>query len=235
MSKPSAAPPAARPPLPADIVRTAKAAAAGTKTDFRSLLASSLTESRHDPAAHNSRSTAAGAFQFTERTWLGLVRRHGAALGQAEAAAKITLESGKPIVADGKDRAEILALRSDSALAGALAARYSDENRAALGRSLGRKPSENEVRMAFLLGASGAGRLIKTAQAKPDTAVDTLIPAAVHSNPGLFRLPGGGVKTASQAVASLEHHFAAALARVSGAVGTKVSALPPVVPTDDLV
>ena len=56
----------------------AKAAAAGTKTDFKSLLASSLSESRHDPTARNKRSTAAGAFQFTERTWLSLVQRHGA-------------------------------------------------------------------------------------------------------------------------------------------------------------
>src|SRR5437660_175530 len=118
MSKPTAAPPVARPVLPVEAVRSAKAAAAGTKTDFRSLLASSLT---------------------------------------------------------------------------------------------------------------------KAAKAHPDAAVDTLIPAAVHSNPGLFRLPGGGVKTASQAVAALQHHFAAALSRVNSAIGTKVSALPPVVPTDDFV
>src|SRR5438105_9463833 len=114
MSKPTAAPPVARPALPVEAVRSAKAAAAGTKTDFRSLLASSLAESRHDPAAHNSRSSAAGAFQFTERTWLSLVQRHGAALGQGEAAAKITVQDGKPSIADPADRAAILALRSDS-------------------------------------------------------------------------------------------------------------------------
>src|ERR1700731_3964988 len=140
--------------LPEDAVRVAKASAAGTKTDFKSLLASSLSESRHDPAAQNKRSTAAGADQFTERTWLSLLHRHGAKLGQADAAAKITVEAGKPSVADPADRAALLALRSNTELAGALAARYSDENRASLTRTLGHKPSDNEVRIAYLLGAS---------------------------------------------------------------------------------
>src|SRR5215469_3938171 len=100
MSKPIAHPHSAAPALPADAVRTAKAAAEGTKTDFRSLLASSYSESRHDPAAHNKRSSAAGAFQFTARTWLSLLHKYGGELGQADAAAKITIEHGKPTVAD---------------------------------------------------------------------------------------------------------------------------------------
>jgi hypothetical protein len=220
-------------------VSTAKAAAAGTKTDFKSLLASALSESRHNPNAHNTRSSAAGAFQFTERTWLGLLRKYGGSLGQADAAAKIAMVDGKPTVADPADRTALLALRSDTGLAGSLAARYSDENRTYLAKSLGRKPSENEVRMAYLLGGRGASRLLKAASTEPDITVDKLIPAAVHSNPGLFRAAGGGVKTAQQAVASLEHHFDAALGRVNAAVGTKVSDATPadatggLVPTDD--
>jgi len=246
MSKPLIATKAAphagpRPILPADAVRTAKAAAAGTKTDFKSLLASSLSESRHDPNAHNKRSSAAGAYQFTERTWLALLHKYGGSLGQADAAGKIDIVAGKPTVADPADRTALLALRSDTQLAGSLAARYSDENRSYLAKALGRKPSENEVRIAYLLGANGATRLLKAASTAPDTAVDKLIPAAVRSNPGLFRDAGGGVKTAQQAVASLERHFDAALNRVKSAVGsTKLSeALPAelpagLVPTDDL-
>src|SRR6266851_8494283 len=148
---------AAPAPLPIETIRAAREAGAGTKTDFKSLLASSLSESRHDPLAHNRRSSATGAFQFTERTWLDLMRRYGASLGQGDAAAKITVTGGKPGVADSADRAAILALRGDSKFAGALAARYSDENRAALAKNLGRKVSENEVRIAYLLGATGAG------------------------------------------------------------------------------
>jgi hypothetical protein len=236
MSKPIAHPIAPRVALPANAVQTAKSAAAGTKTDFKSLLASSLSESRYDPNARNTRSSAAGAFQFTERTWLSLLHKYGGQLGQADAAAKITIQGGKPTVADPADRTAILGLRSDTALAGGIAARYSDENRTHLQKLLGQAPSDNQVRMAYLLGAVGASRLIKAASTQPDTTVDKLIPAAVHSNPGLFLQPGGGPKTAQQAVASLESHFNAAMNRVNSAVGTKLSdALPAgFVPTDEL-
>jgi len=209
--------------LPADTVRVAKAATVGTKTDFKALLASSLQESHLDAGARNKHSSATGAYQFTERTWLDLMRRHGAALGQADLAARITLKDGEPIVADAGKRADILALRSDNALAGALAARYFEENRASLGHSLGRKPSDNEVRMAYLLGAHGATRLIKAAQTHPDLGADKVIGSAVRHNPGLFHNHDGTVTTARQAVASLNRHFEAAMARVKGALGREYS------------
>src|SRR5260221_10843827 len=194
--------------LPIGVERAARDAASGTKTDFKSLLASSLSESRHNPVAQNKRSSATGAYQFTERTWLDLVRRYGAALGQGDAAAKITVKDGKPSVDDPADRASILALRSDSTLAGALAARSSDENRTALGKSLGRKVNENEVRIAYLLGATGASRRLRAAHDHPGLAVDKVVPSAVRSNPGLFRQPNGAVKTAGEAVASPVPRFA---------------------------
>jgi hypothetical protein len=234
MSKPIHHAPAA--PLPVGVERAARESAAGTGTDFMSLLASSLSESRHDPLAHNRRSSATGAFQFTERTWLDLVRRYGGALGQGAAAAKIPSTNGKPGVADPADRSAILALRSDPKLAGALAARYSDENRTALGKNLGRKVSENEVRIAYLLGAAGAGRLLRAAHNQPGIGVDKIVPAAVHSNPTLFRRPNGTPKTAGEAVASLERHFDGEMNQVKNAIGTRLSAaVPGIAPVDDEV
>ncbi len=218
---------ATRPLLPDGAVRAARAASAGTATDFRSLLASGLAESRLDPHAHNRRSSATGAFQFTERTWLDLVRRHGAELGRGDLAKAVAAGPHGPAVADAPTRQAILALRSDTPFAAALAARYFDENRASLMHSLHRRPSENEVRMAFLLGASGAARLIKAARDHPGLAADRIVPAAVHSNPGLFREHGGRVKTAQAAVTALNHHFTAVQRRVDAAVAHKVSALDP--------
>jgi hypothetical protein len=202
-----------------ELVRSAKAATSGTSTDFRSLLASSLSESNHNSQARNKRSSATGAYQFTERTWLDLVRRHGAELGVGDAASKITVKNGAPTVADPTDRASILALRGNSDLAGSLAARYFDENRAALGKSLSRKPSENEVRMAYLLGASGASHLLKAAQSQPSVAADKIVPGAVRANPSLFHNHNGTVKTAGEAVASLNQHFTTALHRASNSAG----------------
>src|SRR6185437_15180682 len=143
---------------------------------------------------------------------------------------------GKPGVADPADRAAILALRTDSSFAGALAARYSDENRIALGKHLGRKVNENEVRIAYLLGASGAGRLLRAAHDHPGIGVDKIVPGAVRSNPGLFRRPNGAAKTAGEAVAALERHFDGEMRQIKRAVGTRVSSVQPVVvPVDDEV
>lgn len=223
---------AAQAPVPAEAVRLAKGAAAGTRTDFRALLASSLQESHYDAAAHNKRSSAAGAYQFTDRTWLDLVHRHGAELGHADAAAQVTEKNGAPNVANPETRRQILALRSDTKLAGGLAARYFDENRAHLAKTLGTQPTENEVSMAYLLGAKGATRLIKAAQATPSLSASHVVPSAVRHNPGLFRNHDGSVKTAGQAFASLNSHFDAAAKRVNSGIGTDVSLLLPV--DDDL-
>jgi hypothetical protein len=219
-------------PIPADEVRLAKAASAGTGTDFRSLLASSLLESHHDAAARNTRSSATGAYQFTERTWLDLMRRHGAELGQAKLASQVTVKNGAPTVADPQTRSQILALRTDTGLAGAFAARYFAENRTSLAHSLGRQPSANEVQMAYLLGATGASRLIKAAANHPGIGADKIVPSAVRHNPRLFGAHGGKIKTASEAVASLNRHFDAGRKSVNGAIGTNVSML---LPTDQPV
>lgn len=216
--------------VPSEAIRLAKTASAGTKTDFRSLLASSLQESNYRAAAHNKRSSAAGAYQFTDRTWLDLVHRHGGELGHADAAARITEKGGTPSVADPQVRRRILALRSDTKFAGALAARYFDENRAHLGKSLGRPPTANEVSMAYLLGASGATRLIKAAQTTPTVSTSEIVPNAVRHNPSLFHNQDGSIKTAGEAVASLNNHFNAAAQRIDDAVGMNVSML---VPTDE--
>ncbi|HUB97443.1 MAG TPA: hypothetical protein VL993_16090 [Stellaceae bacterium] len=221
-------------PLPADEVRLAKEASAGTGTDFRSLLASSLQESHDRAAAHNPRSSATGAYQFTERTWLDLMRRHGGELGQHYLASQITVEKGAPHVSDPMTRATILGLRTNTELAGAMAARYFEENRASLAKSLGRAPSTDEVQMAYLLGASGATRLIKAASTHPSVGADRIVPNAVRHNPGLFREHGGKVKTASEAVASLSRHFEAGRNSVNGAIGTHISMLlPEDTPVDD--
>lgn len=195
--------------LSAEAVNAAKSAASGTRTDFRTLLASAHAESRHDPAARNPRSSATGAYQFTERTWLDLVRRHGASLGLGDLAAQIGTDRGAPVVGNPDLRGRILSLRSDTRLAASLAARYSDENRVQLGRFLGRKVSDPEVRMAYLLGAHGAAKVIKAAQHEPDLGVDKLLPAAVKNNRSLFVKPSGEVRSAAEAVASLTQRFEA--------------------------
>src|SRR5260221_11340234 len=90
--------------LPIGVERAARDAASGTKTDFKSLLASSLSESRHNPLAENKRSSATGAYQFTDRTWRDLVRRYGARFAQGDAAPKTTVKNAKRGADNAPDR-----------------------------------------------------------------------------------------------------------------------------------
>ncbi len=90
------------------------------------------------------------------------------------------------------------------------------------------------MRIAYLLGATGASRLLRAAHDHPAIGVDKVVPSAVRSNPGLFRQPNGAVKTAGEAVASLVRHFDGEMRQVKSAVGTRVSsAEPAIVPVDD--
>jgi len=110
----------------------------------------------------NPRSTAVGAFQFIRSTFLEVVRNHFAAE-----------------VADLKDN-EILALRTDTDFARRAAAAYSYDNIDQLKRN-GLDPTFAQLRLAFLLGARDAARLI---QAQPQRPVCEILPRAViKANP----------------------------------------------------
>src|SRR5689334_11742651 len=76
-------------------------ASRATGVDFGYLMAEAAQESGLRADAKASTSSATGLFQFTEGTWLDMVRRHGAEHGLAAEAAKIgTDEAGRPTVAD---------------------------------------------------------------------------------------------------------------------------------------
>lgn len=71
-------------------------------------------ESGGNPDARNARSSAAGAGQFIDGTWLDLIARH------------------RPDLAEGRSRSEILALRSDKDLSKAMVDAYGADNAGAL-------------------------------------------------------------------------------------------------------
>ncbi len=209
-TRPAVAHAAAQQARAAAFAATVRDAAKGTGADFATILTKAAGESRFNPTAKNPKSTATGAFQFIERTWLDMVRRHGDSVGLGAEAAQIGVDAkGKPTVADPAARKAILDLRKDPRISATMAQRYAEENRQALRKSLHRDPSQNEVAMAFLLGASGAGRLLRTAQSDPDTPADQIIPGAVAANPTLFKKSDGTVRTAAEARDFLDRRFTA--------------------------
>lgn len=153
---------------------------------FTAILAQATQESGLDSAAKNSRSSAAGPFQFLESTWLDLFRRHGAAYGQGELASHIQVRNGVSSVKDPAIRRQILDLRHDVDLSAGMAARYLAEGREALEKRLGRPASESESRMAYVLGSGGAAKLIRAAESTPGAVAADLLPSAAKANHNLF-------------------------------------------------
>jgi hypothetical protein len=117
--------------------------------------------SGRDDAA-NPRSTAVGAFQFIKSTFVTVARQF-----LAEDVAKLTDE-------------EILALRSNRDFARRAASAYCKANAAYLGEQ-GIRANFGHLRLAFLVGAGGAAKLLKSPPLKPVTEI--LSDAAVRANP----------------------------------------------------
>lgn len=172
----------------AEAVQTAARAAGVNPAE---LMAKAARESNFDPRARSRTSSAAGPFQFIERTWLDLVRRHGAAYGLANEAAAIEVgRNGAPFVRDPALRRQLLDLRHDVHVSAGMAARYLDEVGHTMERILHRNPTDTERRLAYVLGPGGASRLIAAAARDPQGSSAALLPEAAAANRALFYADG---------------------------------------------
>lgn len=114
--------------------------------------------------AKNPNSSATGAGQFIDATWLDIMGRN------------------RPELVAGKSKAEVLAMRNDPALSRQMAEAYAVENARGLLES-GLPVTEQTVYMAHHFGLGGARALLR---APPDTPVSRLLPAKdIAANPYL--------------------------------------------------
>ncbi len=180
-------------------------AARESGVDFGHLLRTAAAESGLDAKARNRGSTATGLFQFIDRTWLDLVRRHGAELGLAAQASQIRDTAHGPVIRDSRARAAILNLRKDPAIAAAAAAIFTRENAGHLGRE-GASVSGGALYAAHLLGAGGASRILAAAEENPHQRAASLLPAAARGNRALFYDEGRAL-TVREFVDRLEARF----------------------------
>ena len=131
-----------------------------------------LAESSGRDDARNPLSTALGPFQFIEATWLQVMRRHF-----AEETSSL-------------DTAQLLSKRTDRALARRAAEAYSKDNAAIL-QEAGLEASFPNLRLAFLLGAGGAVRVLKS---PPEAQLASILGAAViRSNPFMRNMNVGAL------------------------------------------
>lgn len=186
-------------------------ASAKTGVPFQYLVAQAEQESGLTPNARAKTSSAAGLYQFTEGTWLRMMREHGQKHGQAD------LSKALAAGPDASTRAQALALRDDPRLSATMAAEYARANHSQLTQSLGRDIGAADLYFAHFLGANGATKFLRALGSEPSRPAADLLPEAAGANPNVFYDASG----ASRSVRDIYGRFAAkfdpgAIAMTSG-------------------
>lgn len=168
------------------ITQALREASDAVGADFDYLLDTAVRESSLEPNARARTSSASGLFQFTEQTWLGVLKRHGSEHGLGAEAAGIIRVDGRYKVPDAAMRQAILALRNDPKTASLMAGEFTAENRERLETGLDRPISGGELYAAHVMGAGGAVQLIATAEQDPSRKAASLFPEAARANRAIF-------------------------------------------------
>jgi hypothetical protein len=195
--------------------RAIRSAADRVGVDPGYLFGVAALESSFRPAARARGTTAAGLYQFTEETWLRVVKVFGPRYGLGAFAAEIAVDDDNVAMPKTARRALLMQLRDDPETSALMAAELALDNQMRLERRLGRAVSPAEVYLAHFLGVASAARMIAAADAEPARAGVALVPAAAESNPGVFgtandRVSAGAIR------ARFESFFRDAVPRFSG-------------------
>lgn len=186
------------------VVETAlRRAAMATGVDFNFLVRTAERESGFNAGARAPTSSAAGLFQFVEQTWLGTLKRHGAAHGYGQYAAAIQVGAdGRLRVNDPEWRRAVMDLRYDPTAASLMAGSLATDHAAYLRGRVGREPTSGELYAAHFLGPQGSARLIEANEATPYASAALMFPEAAAANRSIFFRDGRPV-TAGQLYANL--------------------------------
>lgn len=127
-------------------------------------------ESGGNATAKNPRSSATGAGQFIEATWLDMLGRN------------------RPDLVQGKSREELLALRNDPVLSREMTEAYANQNGATLAQA-GLPVTPGTQYLAHFAGPQGA---VSVLQADPNAPVSSVLrPEAIRANPFLQGMTAG--------------------------------------------
>lgn len=130
-------------------------------------------ESGGNSNATNPNSSAMGAGQFINSTWLD------------------TIKSARPDIAQGKSDAELLALRSDPQLSREMTAAYAAQNGRILSQA-GYEATPGNTYLAHFAGPKGA---VSVLSADPNAPISSILtPEAMKANPFLSRMTAGDLR-----------------------------------------
>lgn len=202
--------------VPEPARRAIRDAAGTVGVDAGYLFAVAALESNFDHAARAPGTTAAGLYQFTEETWLRVVKVFGPRHGLAALASEIAVgEDGGVALPQAAARKTLMGLRGDPEIAALMAAELALDNKLRLERVLGRAVSPAEIYMAHFLGVSQAARIIDAAYSRPQIPGARILPAAAQTNPGIFG-PAHDPVSAGVIVARIEAYFRDEVPRFAG-------------------
>jgi hypothetical protein len=130
-------------------------------------------ESGNNPNARNPNSSASGVGQFTDSTWLDVLKRN------------------RPDLAYGKSDAQLLQLKTDPKLGPAMTNAYAAENSVALSKA-GLDATPGNVYLAHFAGPGGATQILK---ADPNTPLRQILsPQAIQANPQIANMTAGQIQ-----------------------------------------
>lgn len=147
-------------------------------------------------------SSATGVMQFTNGTFLDVMRAPGVA---ARIGVDIT----------GMSEAQILELRKDPYVATMAGAALAEQNKRSLQSVLGRPVNDAELYMAHFLGAGGATALISAFQGQPEQSAAALLPEAAKDHRSLFYASNGRALTVREVYGNISTQFSTAPTQVA--------------------
>lgn len=129
-------------------------------------------ESGGNPNAQNTRSSAGGAGQFIDRTWLSMLRQH------------------RPDLAAGKSDADLIALKTDPGLSREMTGAYAADNAGILSKA-GLPVTDGTQYLAHFAGPGGAVGLLHADPSAP--AASVLGQGFAKANPTMANMSAGDV------------------------------------------
>ncbi len=220
------------PAVPPAILDAIQTAARDAGVDPHLLAAIAWRESRFDPNARNSQSSARGLLQFTSGTWLRAVRDYGSEHDVADYAAAIRTSRSGDLVIPEEVKSTILQLRSNPTLSAKLAADTMKRERVVMEARLGRRVTSADLYLMHVLGPAGAMRFLEALAKQPSESSLRVASLKVMRNAGLLAQDGHPLTVASTYAAaetmldSQHLHSAPLLATAKDANASAPAAVP---------
>lgn len=155
---------------PQGIVNAIKAASIKTGVSFTYLMEKAAAESNFNPTVKAKTSSATGLFQFIESTWMDMVNKHGDKIG----------------IDTDQSRQDLLNLRKDPEIASIMAAKFADDNKSYLEKTIGGDIGNTELYFAHFMGAGGASAFLDQLKKNPLSVGADLFPKEARANKNVF-------------------------------------------------